>query len=66
MSGSGTDAVDEAHRSQYDFVDGYPRHMRDALPHASFIRLHRHGQSRISRPARSSPSGAIAGAPMAP
>jgi len=29
--------ADEAHRSQYDFVDGYARHMRDALPHASFI-----------------------------
>ena len=29
--------ADEAHRSQYDFIDGYSRHMRDALPHASFI-----------------------------
>ena len=29
--------ADEAHRSQYDFVDGYARHMRDALPGASFI-----------------------------
>lgn len=29
--------ADEAHRSQYDFVDGYARHLRDALPHASFI-----------------------------
>jgi type I restriction enzyme R subunit len=29
--------ADEAHRSQYEFVDGYARHMRDALPHASFI-----------------------------
>jgi type I restriction enzyme R subunit len=29
--------ADEAHRSQYDFVDGYARHMRDALPNASFI-----------------------------
>jgi type I restriction enzyme R subunit len=29
--------ADEAHRSQYDFIDGYARHMRDALPHASFI-----------------------------
>ena len=26
-----------AHRSQYDFIDGYARHMRDALPNASFI-----------------------------
>ena len=25
------------HRSQYDFIDGYARHMRDALPNASFI-----------------------------
>jgi len=24
--------ADEAHRSQYDFIDGYARHMRDALP----------------------------------
>jgi type I restriction enzyme R subunit len=29
--------ADEAHRSQYDFIDGYARHMRDALPYASFI-----------------------------
>ncbi|MGH8521449.1 MAG: type I restriction endonuclease subunit R [Gammaproteobacteria bacterium] len=29
--------ADEAHRSQYDFIDSYARHMRDALPHASFI-----------------------------
>ncbi|MCX8473490.1 MAG: type I restriction endonuclease subunit R [Sediminibacterium sp.] len=29
--------ADEAHRSQYDFVDGYARNMRDALPNASFI-----------------------------
>ena len=29
--------ADEAHRSQYDFIDGYARHMRDALPKASFI-----------------------------
>ncbi|MFN8650585.1 MAG: type I restriction endonuclease subunit R [Gemmatimonadales bacterium] len=29
--------ADEAHRSQYDFVDGFARHMRDALPFASFI-----------------------------
>ena len=29
--------ADEAHRSQYDFLDGYARHMRDALPNASFI-----------------------------
>jgi type I restriction enzyme R subunit len=29
--------ADEAHRSQYDFVDGFASHMRDALPNASFI-----------------------------
>ena len=29
--------ADEAHRSQYEFVDGFARHMRDALPNASFI-----------------------------
>jgi len=29
--------ADEAHRSQYDLMDGFARHMRDALPNASFI-----------------------------
>ncbi|MFV2097404.1 type I restriction endonuclease subunit R [Micromonospora sp. LOL_014] len=29
--------VDEAHRSHYDTLDGYARHLRDALPHATFI-----------------------------
>lgn len=29
--------ADEAHRSQYDFIDGFARYMRDALPNASFI-----------------------------
>ena len=29
--------ADEAQRSQYDFIDGFARHMRDALPNASFI-----------------------------
>ena len=29
--------ADEAHRSQYDFIDGLARHLRDALPQASFI-----------------------------
>ena len=29
--------ADEAHRSQYDFLDGFARHMRDALPNASFV-----------------------------
>jgi len=29
--------ADEAHRSQYDLIDGLARKMRDALPNASFI-----------------------------
>ncbi len=29
--------VDEAHRSNYDFVDGFARHLRDALPSATYI-----------------------------
>jgi type I restriction enzyme R subunit len=29
--------ADEAHRSQYDFIDGFARHLRDALPNASFL-----------------------------
>jgi type I restriction enzyme, R subunit len=29
--------ADEAHRSQYDFIDGFARHMRDAIPGAPFI-----------------------------
>ena len=29
--------ADEAHRSQYDFIEGFARHMRDALPQASFV-----------------------------
>jgi type I restriction enzyme, R subunit len=29
--------VDEAHRSHYDFIDGYARNLRDALPNATFI-----------------------------
>ena len=29
--------ADEAHRSQYDMIDGLARNMRDALPNASFI-----------------------------
>ncbi len=36
QSGEG-DIADEAHRSQYGFIDGLARHMRDALPNASFI-----------------------------
>ncbi|MDH6578855.1 type I restriction endonuclease subunit R [Kitasatospora sp. MAP5-34] len=29
--------VDEAHRSHYDKLDGYARHLRDALPYATLI-----------------------------
>lgn len=29
--------ADEAHRSQYDFIDGFARNMRDALPNATFL-----------------------------
>lgn len=29
--------ADEAHRSQYGFIDGFARHIRDALPNAAFI-----------------------------
>lgn len=29
--------ADEAHRSQYDFIDGFAKHMRDAIPNATFI-----------------------------
>jgi type I restriction enzyme R subunit len=29
--------ADEAHRSGYDFIDGFALHMRDALPHASLV-----------------------------
>ncbi len=29
--------ADEAHRSQYEFVEGLARNLRDALPHATFI-----------------------------
>ncbi|MCY4673607.1 MAG: type I restriction endonuclease subunit R [Bacteroidetes bacterium] len=29
--------ADEAHRSQYEFEDGFAGHIRDALPNASFI-----------------------------
>ncbi len=29
--------ADEAHRSQYDLIDGLARNMRDSLPNASFI-----------------------------
>jgi type I restriction enzyme R subunit len=29
--------ADEAHRSQYDFIDGYARYLRDALPNATYL-----------------------------
>ncbi|MCA9315784.1 MAG: type I restriction endonuclease subunit R [Planctomycetes bacterium] len=29
--------ADEAHRSQYDFIDGFAAHLRDALPGAAYI-----------------------------
>jgi type I restriction enzyme R subunit len=29
--------VDEAHRSNYDFVDGFARHLRDGLPNATYV-----------------------------
>lgn len=29
--------ADEAHRSQYEFITGFAKHLRDALPNASFI-----------------------------
>lgn len=29
--------ADEAHRSQYDFIDGFAKHLRDALPNSTFI-----------------------------
>jgi type I restriction enzyme R subunit len=29
--------ADEAHRSQYDFLDGYARHLHDALPSATYL-----------------------------
>jgi len=29
--------ADEAHRSQYDFIDGFAKRMRDPLPNASLI-----------------------------
>ena len=41
--------LDKAHRSQYDFVDGFARHVRDALPNALVHRLHRHQQPCMRR-----------------
>ncbi len=43
--------ADEAHRSQYDFIDGYARHMRDALPNASFVGFYVAYRVRCPQPA---------------
>ena len=45
--------ADEAHRSQYDFIDGFARHMHDALPNASFIGF---TGTPIERDARNTPA----------
>ena len=45
--------ADEAHRSQYDFIDGFARHMRDALPNGIVHRLHRHA---VRAPGRQPPA----------
>ena len=29
--------ADEAHRSQYDFLEGFAKHLRDALPNATYL-----------------------------
>jgi hypothetical protein len=54
--------ADEAHRSQYDFIDGFARHMRDALPQASFARTntrreHARGLRRLHQHLRHPASG---------
>ena len=41
--------ADEAHRSQYDFIDGFARHMRDALPAGQLRGLHRHADREGGR-----------------
>ena len=41
--------ADEAHRSQYDFLDGYARHMRDAHAQRLVHRLHRHADRASGR-----------------
>ena len=47
--------ADEAHRSQYEFIDGFARHMRDALPmlHSSVLPARR-SSSRTPTRARCS------------
>ena len=60
--------ADEAHRSHYDFVDGFARHLRDALPKRDLPRVHRHadrergpvdpaGLRRLHRRLRPDPGG---------
>jgi hypothetical protein len=52
--------ADGAHRGQYAFIEGFARHMRDALPHTLFIgvtgahdrphhRLSARGRGRLPR-----------------
>jgi type I restriction enzyme, R subunit len=39
--------ADEAHRSQYDLIDGLAHNLRDSLPERIVHRLHRHGVGKI-------------------
>ena len=41
--------ADEAHRSQYDFIDGYARHMRDASAQCVIRGLHRDAHRATGR-----------------
>ncbi len=38
--------VDEAHRSNYDLIDGFARHLRDGTPERLVHRVHRHPDRR--------------------
>ena len=60
--------VDEAHRSNYDFVDGFARHLRDGAAQRDLHRVHRHadrergpfdppGVRRLHRHLRPHPGG---------
>jgi len=41
--------ADKAHKSQYDFIDGFARHMQDALPHSrSNVQAARSGVQTIA------------------
>jgi type I restriction enzyme R subunit len=44
--------VDEAHRSHYDDLDGYARHLKDALPHATLIAFTGTPVSQVDRNTR--------------